>query len=103
MTVVQFPRPCPIPGHPHEDEQELLESESAWSRLRAWHLHAPAERLPLPLVLTAGPAAWVMHAAHVPGHVVTWAAAAVVVGTFGVWRRKGSEHPRLATAEAATV
>jgi hypothetical protein len=103
MTVTQFPRPCPIPGHPHEDGAEPLAPESAWSRLRAWHLHAPAERLPLPLILTAWPTAWVMHAAHVPGHVVTYAAAAVVVVTFGAWRRRDPEHPRLTATEAATV
>src|SRR6516164_5928846 len=103
MTVVQFPRPCPIPGHPHEDEQELLESESAWSRLRAWHLHAPAERLPLPLVLTAWPLAWILHAARVPGHVIVSAACAAVVLTLGVWRRKDSAYPHLAAAEAAAI
>jgi hypothetical protein len=103
VTVVQFPRPCPIPGHPHDDDAEVLAPESAWSKLRAWHLHAPAERLPLPLVLTAWPAAWIMHAARVPGHVVTYAAAAVVVVTFGIWRRKDAGRPRLAAAEAAMV
>ena len=41
--------------------------ESAWSGFRAWHLHAPAERLPLPAVLITWPAAWVLHAARVPG------------------------------------
>ena len=63
MTVTQFPRPCPIPGHPQDDEPELA-PESAWSRLRGWHLHAPAERLPVPLILLTWPAAWVLHAAH---------------------------------------
>jgi hypothetical protein len=103
MTVRQFPRPCPIPGHPQDGDPKPLAPESTWSRLRAWHLHAPAERLPLPLVLTAWPLAWILHAARVPGHVITWAAAAAAVVTLGAWRRKDPVHPRLAAAEAATV
>src|SRR5215469_18726856 len=74
-------RPCPIPGHPQDGDGDggpRPASGSAWQRVRAWHLHAPAERLPLPLILTAWPLAWVLHAVHVPGHVVTWAAAAAV-------------------------
>jgi hypothetical protein len=78
---------------------------SAWSRLRAWLLHAPAERLPLPLILTAWPSAWVLHAAHVPGHVVTYAAAGGVAVTWLTWRRhaRTSPHSRLAATEAAMV
>src|SRR5262245_24032535 len=87
MTVTRYPRPCPIPGRPQEDEPEPLASDSAWSRLRAWHLHAPAERLPLPLIVTAWPAAWVLHAARVPGHLMTYAAAAAVVISWLTWRR----------------
>ena len=49
VTLTKFPRPCPIPGHPQDDAPAPLAPDSAWSRLRAWHLHAPAERLPLPL------------------------------------------------------
>ena len=44
-------RPCPIPGHPQDgdgDDGPRPAPGSAWQRLRAWHLHAPAERLPLP-------------------------------------------------------
>lgn len=79
--------------------------ESAWARLRRWHLHAPAERLPLPLVLTAWPSAWVLHARHVPGHVVTYIAGVAVAVTWVIWRRhqRNSPHPRLAAAEAAMV
>ncbi len=104
--MAQFPRPCPIPGHPQDAEDEpALVAESAWTRLRAWHLHAPAERLPLPLVLFTWPSAWVLHAVHVPGHVVTYAAAAGVVACWLMWRRheRSSPHPRLAAAEAAVV
>ena len=93
MTLTRYPRPCPIPGHPQDDAPAPLAPDSAWSRLRAWHLHAPAERLPLPLVLTVWPAAWVLHAAHVPGRVVTWIAAAAVAVTWLTWRRHAEDFP----------
>ena len=105
MTATQYPRPCPIPGHPQDDAPAPPASGSAWSRLRAWHLHAPAERLPLPLTVLTWPLTWVLHAVHVPGHVVTCAAAGAVAVTWLRWRRhaRTSPHPRLAAAEAATV
>jgi hypothetical protein len=113
MTLTQYPRPCPIPGHPQDAEPEPLAPDSAWSRLRAWHLHAPAERLPLPLVLVTWPAAWALHAAHIPGHIVTYAAAGAVLVTWLTWRRhekntakaaaENSPPPRLAAIEAAAV
>jgi hypothetical protein len=105
VTLTQFPRPCPIPGHPQDDAPPLPVSESAWSRLRAWHLHAPAERLPLPLAVLLWPSAWLLHAVHVAGHVVTWSAAvAVVVTWLAWWRHRGSSpHPRLLATEAAMV
>jgi hypothetical protein len=105
VTLAQFPRPCPIPGHPQDDQPAPLVSDSVWSRLQAWHRHAPAERLPLPLVLLTWPSAWVLHAAHAPGHVVTYAAAGVVLITWMTWRRhqRRSPHPRLAAIEAALV
>ena len=105
MTLTRYPRPCPIPGHPQDGEPAPLAPDSAWSRLRAWHLHAPAERLPLPLALTVWPGAWVLHAARFPGHVVTWIAVAAVAVTWLTWRRhrKNSSHPRLAATEAAMV
>jgi hypothetical protein len=85
------------------------------SRLRAWHLHAPAERLPLPAVLVTWPATWVLHAIHVPGHIVTYIAAGAVVAVWLIWRRHEKTaakaaaqnakppHPRLAAAQAAGV
>lgn len=106
MTLAQFPRPCPIPGHPQDaDDEPVLVAESAWTRLRAWHLHTPAERLPLPLALLTWPAAWILHAVHVPGHVVTCTAAAATAACWLMWRRheRSSPHPRLAAAEAATA
>ena len=106
MTLTQFPRPCPIPGHPQDaPEDPLPMSGSAWSRLRRWLTHAPAERLPLPLVLTAWPSAWVLHAVHVPGRAAIVAAIVAVLVTWLTWRRhqRGSLHPRLTAAEAAAV
>ena len=106
MIKTGYPRPCPIPGHPRDEDSEApLAAESAWSRLRAWFLHAPSERLPLPLVLTAWPLAWILHAAHVPGHVITYAAIAAAVACWLTWRRheRSSPHPRLLPAEAALV
>ena len=105
MIKTGYPRPCPIPGHPQDEDEPVLVTESAWSRLRAWHLQAPAERLPLPVVLLAWPLAWILHAAHVPGHVVTYAAVAAAVACWLTWHRheRTSPHPRLLPTEAALV
>ena len=106
MTLTRYPRPCPLPGHPQDDGDEpALVTEPAWARLRAWILHAPAERLPLPAVLTVWPATWVLHAVHVPGHVITYAAVGAVATCWLTWHRheRRSEHPRLAAAEAAMI
>ena len=106
MTGTRYQRPCPIPGHPQDaDDATELVPDSAWSRLRAWHLHAPAERLPLPVILLTWPSAWVLHAAHVPGHVITYTAAAAVVACWLTWwrRERDSLHPRLLPIEAALV
>jgi hypothetical protein len=84
----QWPRPCPIPGHPHDDGEPVVVPESAWARLKRWHLHAPAERLPLPAVLVTWPAAWIMHWAQVPVHAVAGAVGAVTVLTWLVWARR---------------
>jgi hypothetical protein len=105
VTLTKFPRPCPIPGYPQDGSPTLPVSDSAWSRLRAWHLHAPAERLPLPLAVLIWPSAWVLHAVHVPGHVPTWITVATVAVTWLTWRRhaRTSPHPRLTATEAAMV
>ena len=97
MIKTGYPRPCPIPGHPQDADEPVLVTESAWARLRAWHLHAPAERLPLPVILLAWPSAWILHAAHVPGHVVTYAAVAAAVACWLTWHR----HERDSWAPAA--
>jgi hypothetical protein len=113
MTLRQYPRPCPIPGHPQDREAGPLAPESPWSRLRGWLLHAPAERLPLPLIVLIWSAAWVLHAIHVPGHLVTYAAVGAVLLTRAAWARHektaaraAAENsppppPRLSAAEAA--
>ena len=105
MMQTRYPRPCPIPGHPQEQDEPVLVTDSAWARLRAWHLQAPAERLPLPVILTAWPVAWVLHVAHVAGHVVSYAAVAAAVACWLTWYRYGREspHPRLLPTEAALV
>ena len=107
MMQTRYPRPCPIPGHPQDQDEDesALVTESAWARLRGWHLQAPAERLPLPVILTAWPAAWVLHAAHMAGHVVTCAAVAATVACWLTWYRYGREspHPRLLPTEAALI
>ena len=99
----QWPRPCPIPGHPHDDARRELRlvTESAWARLRAWHLHAPAERLPLPAVLVTWPAAWVMHWLQVPVRAVAWIAAAVTVVTWlaWAWRNRRARKAREASPD----
>src|SRR5216683_2315099 len=109
MTLAgwQPERPCPIPGHPQDGDGDGPRPVpgSAWQRLRAWHLHAPAERLPLPLILLTWPFAWVLHAFRVPASVPGVATAAAVVLAWTAWRRhrKKSPHPRLAALEAAAV
>ncbi len=109
MTLAgwQPERPCPIPGHPQDggDDGPRPAPGSAWQRMRAWHLHAPAERLPLPLILLTWPFAWALHAFRVPASVPGYATAAAVVLAWTAWRRhrKKSPHPRLAALEAAAV
>jgi hypothetical protein len=107
LTGWQPERPCPIPGHPQDgdDDGPHAVSGSAWQRLRAWHLHAPAERLPLPAVLLIWPACWVLHAAGVSWTIPGWATVAAAAATWATWRRhrRKSPHPRLAAAEAAAV
>ena len=105
MMQTRYPRPCPIPGHPQDEAEPTLVTESAWARLRTWHLQAPAERLPLPIILTVWPTAWLLHAAHVAGHVVTYATVATAAACWLTWYRYGREspHPRLLPTEAALV
>ena len=108
VTSWQPERPCPIPGHPQDsapDDAPRQVTGTAWQRLRGWHLHAPAERLPLPAVLITWPAAWVLHAARVPGTVPGCATAAATVIAWLTWRRhqNKSPHPRLAPVEAAAI
>jgi hypothetical protein len=113
MMHTRYPRPCPIPGHPQDEDEPALAAESAWSRLRDWHLQAPAERLPLPVVLLTWPATWIMHAAHVPGRVMAYGAAGAALIAWQAWRRHekaaataadgNTPPPRVAAAEAAMV
>jgi hypothetical protein len=105
VTMTEYTRPCPIPGHPQDDlDGTVLVADSAWSRLRAWHMHAPAERLPLPVALVTWPAAWVMHAGHVPGRdtgIVTLVAAGCA---WVIWARRSRAGGKLMLpTEAALV
>lgn len=101
-------RPCPFPGHPHDDDgddERLLVAASPWQRFKSWVMAAPAERLPLPAIVTTWPAAEIMHVAHISGYVpgcATCAATAAAWLTW-FWHRKKSPHPRLAPFEAAGV
>ena len=105
MIKTEYPRPCPIPGHPQDEDEPVVVTDSAWSRLRAWHLHSPAERLPLPVIALTWPSAWILHAAHVPGHVLTYATVAAAAACWLTWHRyaRSSPHPRLLPTEAALV
>jgi energy-coupling factor transporter ATP-binding protein EcfA2 len=114
-------RPCPIPGHPQDaaGDGPRPVTESAWARLRAWLLHAPAERLPLPAAAVTWPSAWIMHALRIPAGAVACLAAAATMVTWLAWAwrhrraRKarqaapGSQQPRprdlFSPAEAALV
>ena len=98
----QWPRPCPIPGHPHDggDGASAGFTESAWARLRRWHLHAPAERLPLPAALVTWPAAWIMHWLQVPVRAVAWIAGAVTVVTWLAWAQRNRRPPEAREAGA---
>jgi hypothetical protein len=100
----QWPRPCPIPGHPDGNGEPVIVTESAWARLRRWHLHAPAERLPLPAILLTWPLTWFAHGL-IPAHIFAWATVIAVVLTWLTWLRhqKNSPHPRLSATEAALV
>ena len=107
-TRWQPERPCPIPGRPQDgtpDDEARQVTGTAWQRLRAWHLHAPAERLPLPAVLITWPVTWILHATRVPGTVPASATAAAAALAWVTWRRhsRKSPHHRLAAAEAAAI
>ncbi len=82
-----FTRPHPVSGHPEDQETAAgpMVPESAWRRFRAWHMHAPAERLPLTGIAVTWPAAWLMHLAHVRLLDIALAAAAVTVLAWLVW------------------
>ena len=105
MTESGYTRPCPIPGHPQDDpDGAALVPDSAWSRFRAWHLHAPAERLPIPVALITWPAGWVMHEAHVPGRDAGIATLVAAGCAWVTWmRRDRTAGQRMLPTEAALV
>lgn len=77
-------------------------TETGWRRLRAWHLHAPAERLPLPAVLLTWPAAWVMHWLQVPVRALAWIAGAITVVTWLAWAWRDRRARRARQADPET-
>jgi biotin operon repressor len=104
------------PGHP--DEPDVLEgfvSESLWERTKRWHLHAPAERIPLTFTAACWPACWLAHRGDMPVQDPAVASALAIAGAAIYWgvherarakaRRDGraEPHPRLRAAEAASV
>jgi S-DNA-T family DNA segregation ATPase FtsK/SpoIIIE len=116
MTVTSWTpeRPCPIPGHPQDESPDgvrpALVGESAWDKILRWHLHAPAERLPLPAFLAAWPASWAMHDFSVPVIIPACATCAAAGVSFLTWWWKGRRHetkllqiPRLSGVEAAAL
>ena len=80
-------------------------TDSGLARFRAWLAHAPAERVPLPLIPAIWTATEIMHAAGVRGLFVGGVAAlaTAVAGWMGERRAKNAEHPRLAGIEVAAV
>jgi hypothetical protein len=91
-----FPRPCPIPGHP-EDPQDTagpMVPESAWRRFRAWHMQAPAERLPLTGIAVTWPAAWALREARVQLLPVIVAGSAVTVLAWLLWTWHARRYDR---------
>ena len=80
-------------------------TDSGLARSRRWLAHAPAERVPLPLIPAIWTAAEIMHAAGVRGFYVgvVSALATAVAGWMGERRSKNAEHKRLAGIEVAAV
>ena len=96
------------PERTREEPAELAEpgvTDSGLARSRRWLAHAPAERVPLPLIPAIWTAAEIMHAAGVRGFYVgvVSALATAVAGWMGERRSKNAEHKRLAGIEVAAV
>jgi hypothetical protein len=73
------------------------ESESVLRRAWAWHMHAPAERVPLALIAGGWPSAWVLHEAAFPAVAAGWTTAALTAAVAAAWTR----HARKRSAAAA--
>ena len=88
-----------------DEELPQVVTESASSRFRGWLRHAPAERLPLPLIPAVWTATEIMRAAGAHALYAGGAAAlaTVTAGWLGERRSRNSEHKRLAGAEVAAV
>ncbi len=96
------------PERTRQEPAELADpgvTDSGLARSRRWLAHAPAERVPLPLIPAIWTAAEIMHAAGVRGFYVgvVSALATAVAGWMGERRSKNAEHKRLAGIEVAAV
>ena len=87
---------------PAEDEDEEYElagysqgparvPESTWERAKAWHLQAPAERLPITGALLTWPASWLAYTTMVPGRYVGFAAIFASACTAATWAKHNRE------------
>ena len=93
-------------GHDEPSELDgLVVIDPAWARFQRWLAHAPAERVPLPLIPAVWTATEVMHLAGVHTLYAGGAAAlaTAIAGWIGERRSKHAEHPRLAGTEVAAV
>ncbi len=110
MTLDRRP-PCAFPPHPpaaaeHRDDRPgQVVAESAARRLARWLAHAPAERLPLPVIPAAWTAAGIMHLAGLSGVYPAAATLAAAGLAYGAGERRGRRAgpKRLGGAELAAV
>lgn len=100
-------RPCPIPGHPADsDTDAVVVPDSLLARMRRWHLSAPAERLPLPMIPGVWTAAEILHLTGIPGFIpgAATVAGALAAGWIGERRQDpDAKYPRMRGAEMAAV
>ena len=73
--------------------------ESAWERARAWHLQAPAERLPITGALLTWPASWLAYTTMVPGRYVGFAAIFASACTAATWAKHNRDFRAAIEAE----
>jgi hypothetical protein len=87
--------PCAFPPHPGATAAGEVVTEPAWSRLRGWLAHAPAERVPLPAVPAVWSVAEIMHLAAVPGLYPSAATVAAAGLAFGLGEARARKPERI--------